>query len=245
MSNEALWSQANHTLTLIGQQNPTSEHIKTLHDGAITDLVQAIMNARLPSREKVREFYGLEPLPTEVVEIPPVLAVNVATTHTGILTVNYALSLEQMIAAGHYGENGDNWNKDITTAWFPIVGTGIMEFEWKVFDFGRNISSASAVKEIRDEDKTNPWEPAKTEHTLAYGAQFPKEQRKHPIIGLGSAPRVFGYRNVLELNMETLVSYKSRLKRVIVRAYGYRLYRTAGGSNTASHVARLLAELQI
>lgn len=68
MSNtdKALWSQANHTLTLIGQQHPTAGHIKVLHDGALTDLVQAIMNGSLPNRDEVRAFYGLPPIEEEV-----------------------------------------------------------------------------------------------------------------------------------------------------------------------------------
>src|SRR3989338_3704538 len=200
MSNDVTtWSQANHTLTLIGQQNPASEHLKALHDGAITDLVQAIMNGTLPSRDEVREFYGLESLQTETAEAPPVPIVS--AFHTGILKVDYGQTLEQMIAASNYGKGGKNWNSDITAKRFPIVGTGTAEFEFKVFDFGRDISSESAVEAIKADDKSNPWEPAKTEHTLAYGAQFPEEQRKNPIIGLGSVGRVLGFRGVLALRV--------------------------------------------
>ncbi len=198
MSNDGTWNQATHTLTLIGQQNPTSEHLKALHDGAITDLVQAIMNGTLPARDEVRKFYGMDSLHAETVGALPAPLASL-TAHTGILTVDYGQTLEQMVAAGHYGKDGKNWNKDITAERFPIVGTGVAEFECKLFDFGRDISSEDAVKAIQVDDPTNPWKPARTEHTLAYGAQFPDEQRKNPIIGLGSGTRVRGFRSVLAL----------------------------------------------
>ncbi|MEI6553201.1 MAG: hypothetical protein WCO09_01410, partial [bacterium] len=45
-------------------------------------------------------------------------------------------------------------------------------------------------------DLENPWEPAKIENLLAYGAKNPEEQRKFPIVGLGSVGEVGGYRYV-------------------------------------------------
>ncbi len=68
MSNTALWSQATHTLTLIGQQDPSSEHIKELHDGRLTDLLKAIQNGTLPDREVTRKFYGLGPVIPEPID---------------------------------------------------------------------------------------------------------------------------------------------------------------------------------
>lgn len=121
-----------------------------------------------------------------------------------ILRVDFNLTLEEMIIAGCYGPNGDNCNKDITPERFPISGSGIEEFEFKLFGegFENGISSERVIKIIKDDDKVNPWEPAKTEHTLAFGAQFPEEQRKHPIIGLGSVARVHGDRRVLCLDRD-------------------------------------------
>lgn len=108
------------------------------------------------------------------------------------LTVDYGQSLEQMIAAGHY-----NWtNSDITAKRFPIEGKGIVEFEGRYFNFDSNVSSEIAVKSIEQADTANPWMPAKIEHTLSHGAAFPKEQRKFPIVGLGSVAKVDGRRYV-------------------------------------------------
>ncbi|MCX6786943.1 MAG: hypothetical protein NTY93_00210 [Candidatus Kaiserbacteria bacterium] len=108
------------------------------------------------------------------------------------LTVDYGQSLEQMVAAGHY----DLKNDDITAKRFTIKGEGIIQFEAHYFHFNRTISSDDAVKEIEKSDTANPWSAAKIEHVLSHGATFPEEQRKFPIIGLGSVAEVDGDRNV-------------------------------------------------
>lgn len=108
------------------------------------------------------------------------------------LTVDYSQSLEQMIAAGRY-----DWkNSDITAKRFPITGKGAMEFEARYFHFNRDISSENAIKEIEAADTANPWSAAKIEHVLSHGKTFPEEQRKFPIIGLGSVAEVDGRRRV-------------------------------------------------
>ena len=108
------------------------------------------------------------------------------------LTVDYSQSLEQMTAAGRY-----DWkNDEITSKRFPITGKGVVEFEGRYFHFDRNISSENAIKEIEAEDTANPWSPAKIEHVLSHGKTFPEEQRKFPIVGLGSVALVYGRRCV-------------------------------------------------
>lgn len=108
------------------------------------------------------------------------------------LTVDYGQSLEQMIAAGHYDWKSD----DITAKHFPITGKGVVEFEARHFHFDRDISSKNAIKEIEAEDSSNPWSAAKIEHVLSDGKTFPEEQRKFPIVGLGSVAEVLGSRSV-------------------------------------------------
>jgi hypothetical protein len=108
------------------------------------------------------------------------------------VAVDYHKSLQDMIAEGHY-----DWvNGDITPKWFSITGTGIVQFETKVFHFARDITSDHAVAAIKADDKRNPWEPAKIESLLAYGAKHPDEQRQYPIIALGSVAEVYGFRHV-------------------------------------------------
>lgn len=105
-----------------------------------------------------------------------------------LLTVDYNQSLEQMIAAGQY-----DWkNSDITAKRFPIKGEGAVEFEARYFHFNHSISSENVIQEM----KKASWEPAAIEHLLAFGEKNPEEQRKFPIIGLGSVAGVDGDRGV-------------------------------------------------
>lgn len=70
MSNQALFTQANHTLTLIGQKNPTQEHLKRLHDGLLSDLLEAIMTGTITNRETFRTSIGLPSLQPVTVPEP-------------------------------------------------------------------------------------------------------------------------------------------------------------------------------
>ena len=104
------------------------------------------------------------------------------------LMVDYGQSLEQMIDAGRY----DYANNDITTKRFPIKGEGKVEFEGRYFHFNRTTSSKNAIAAMKEAG----WEPANIEHLLVLGEKYPDEQRKFPIIGLGSVAEVGGSRGV-------------------------------------------------
>ena len=104
------------------------------------------------------------------------------------LMVDYGQSLEQMIDAGRY----DYANNDITTKRFPIKGEGKVEFEGRYFHFNRTTSSKNAIAAMKEAG----WEPANIEHLLVLGEKYPDEQRKFPIIGLGSVAEVDGDRSV-------------------------------------------------
>lgn len=147
---------------------------KILSSGILADVFDP--NADLGNREAVRIALRLD------TGVPDVFH----------LTVDYRQSFEQMVAAGHY----DWFNTNITAERFPIVGEGVVEFEARYFRLNRNISSDDAVKEIESADTGNPWMPAKIEHTLSHGKTFPEEQRKFPIVGLGSVAEVSGSRHV-------------------------------------------------
>ena len=110
------------------------------------------------------------------------------------LMVDYGQSLEQMIDAGRY----DYANNDITTKRFPIKGEGKVEFEGRYFHFNRTTSSKNAIAAMKEAG----WEPANIEHLLVLGEKYPDEQRKFPIIGLGSVAKVYGNRSVPVLNKD-------------------------------------------
>ena len=117
-----------------------------------------------------------------------IAAVNSDVSGVFRLTVDCGKSLEQMIAAGHY-----DWkNSDITPKRFPIKGNGVVECEARYFHFNRNIFSEKAIEAMKEAG----WESAQIEHVLSLGATFPEEQRKFPIIGLGSVALVGGDRRV-------------------------------------------------
>lgn len=125
-------------------------------------------------------------------QIVPIQIGQSSTEQYPIITVDYGLSLEQMIAAGCYG-----WkNGDITAKHFPIKGNGTVTLETNLFDFSQTISSEAAVDAIAKADPRNPWRVAMIEHELAYGATYPEEQQKFPIIALGSSCRMGGDRFV-------------------------------------------------
>ena len=106
-------------------------------------------------------------------------------TPTIALRVNYGLTLEQMIAAGKYDWGCD----DITAKRFSIEGVGTGEFEAKLFHFDRYIPSDHAKSLIEEAG----YEPAKIEHLLAFGAAYPDEQWKYPIVALGSVGEIAGF----------------------------------------------------
>ncbi|MEK7536832.1 MAG: hypothetical protein AAB584_00075 [Patescibacteria group bacterium] len=61
MSTNATFGQAGHTLTIIGQQEPNTDHLKVLHNGYLADLMRAIKNGSLPNRQDFQKILGLLP----------------------------------------------------------------------------------------------------------------------------------------------------------------------------------------
>lgn len=104
------------------------------------------------------------------------------------ITVNYGMTLKQMIVAGQY-----DWaNKDITAARFPINGGGMVESAAQLIHFNYDISSDGATIEL---DRMG-LRPGRIEELLVFGATFPEMQRKFPIVALGSSCEIDGIRYV-------------------------------------------------
>jgi hypothetical protein len=108
------------------------------------------------------------------------------------VTVNYDLSLEEMIAAGRY-----DWKHyDITAERFPLQGEGQVEVEITLVHIGRDMSTDNVLKEL----DARGLRSAKIEELLALGADQPELQRKFPIIALGSVwCGLGGGRNVVDI----------------------------------------------
>lgn len=168
-------------LELLDQKDMTPERFQfLLGTGVFADIFDS--SATFADRDLWRNAFGLGKLVPDVI----------------ILPIDYSKSLEQMIAAVNY-----DWkNDELTAKRFPIVGEGVVEYEFRYFHFNRNVSSETAVDLIKREDVENPWYPAKLEHLLAFGENFPEEQRKFPIVALGSVGLVLGDRNVPCLHLD-------------------------------------------
>ncbi|MDD4994971.1 MAG: hypothetical protein PHW53_00650 [Patescibacteria group bacterium] len=95
------------------------------------------------------------------------------------VTVDYSKSLAEMIAVGDY----DFVNSDITAEHFPISGKGKVLRKLVLVHLGREATTDEALVEM----KLRGLKPADIEGILAFGAAYPDEQRKFPIVGLGSS----------------------------------------------------------
>jgi len=97
------------------------------------------------------------------------------------VTVNYDLTVEEMIEAGKY-----DWkNPDITSDNFPVTRRGTSEVEIHLVHFDRVIETEEVLREL---DKMG-LRPAELPELLALGAGSPDLQRQFPIIALGSVFR--------------------------------------------------------
>lgn len=88
-------------------------------------------------------------------------------------------TLADMLAAGKYSY----LNPNITEKNFP-VNPALYTIEGsKLYHFNKRMKTAQVFVAIR----ADGYEPDGLEKLLAYGAEHPEEQRKYPIIGLGSS----------------------------------------------------------
>ncbi|MDP3999550.1 MAG: hypothetical protein Q8P76_03085 [bacterium] len=99
------------------------------------------------------------------------------------LAVDYSQSLSDTIKACEF----DRINSDITEKHFPINKRPNGEVDTKMFHFNRPITSGQAIQEMDKEG----YRPAELPELLAYAKNNPDEQRKYPIVALGSVWRFF------------------------------------------------------
>jgi hypothetical protein len=98
------------------------------------------------------------------------------------LSVNYNLPLSGLVAAGKYSWVNDN----ITQKNFGKPdndNTGEVELETQIFNFGKSVSSETAVARMANAG----FRPANHFELAAFGAQHPKVQREKSIVALGSS----------------------------------------------------------
>ena len=111
---------------------------------------------------------------------------------TSKLVVNYDRSIEDSVKAGKY----DDTNSSITDKNFPSSEIGEKEVEFGMFHFNKVMDSS---EDVIAEMKKVGFRPATMKELFAYGEKNPEEQRKCPIIALGSVAGLSGGRHVGEL----------------------------------------------
>jgi len=99
--------------------------------------------------------------------------------------------LQRLISDGKY----DSVNSNIIDENFPVPENFVLGSDPKAFHFDHSISSEDVVKEM---DKVG-YRPAMIWDLLDFGAKNPEEQRKYPIVGLGSVGEIDGGRSVPDL----------------------------------------------
>lgn len=138
---------------------------RILSSGIFADLCDP--EARFDQRNSVRRALGLEFLVPDRFKL-----------------CTEGRTFDQLIAAGGY-----SWVQgEIKEKFFPIACDNT-KFEGALFRVPRIESYATPetmISLMQEEATSRPWRPAKLEHLLAFGEQFPDEQRKLHIAALGS-----------------------------------------------------------
>lgn len=147
-----------------------------------TAVFQALANAVIDvggSDEDLRRIEKDEVLRRKLAEMIVKKKVPAPLTPlTFLITIDYSLSLIQMIKLGHY-----DWvDSDITEKKFPFEGSGKKEAEIVLVHLNKVASTDEVFREL---DRRN-LRPAKIEELLAFAAKFPEEQRKYPVVALGA-----------------------------------------------------------
>jgi len=96
-----------------------------------------------------------------------------------IVSVDYGMSLADMIVAGQY----DGKNSDINSRNFPIKGEGTVNVNLELVHLDKSASFEDVLAYL----EANGMRPATVEELLAFGATYPEIQREFPIICLGSS----------------------------------------------------------
>lgn len=138
------------------------------------------MLALIHNSEALRASTLIERDPGRIVLLPE---------SAGRMVVDYSKALEERVMIGRY----DYARPDITASKFPIVGEGIVEFEFGYYLPRLRMPSEGVEKRIHLIDHANPWMSARIEHVLVHGAMFPDVQRSkrvEGIIGLGSSAQL-------------------------------------------------------
>lgn len=146
---------------------------------ALPDISEDVMQGWIGNPRGLKKVLKDVLCPTEEVTSCPKKGI---TAGAFSLTINSALTAEERITAGNYvWWNRDllNWRREDQSIY---TGTDNVSVSVELLHFNRAISTDEASVEM---DRQS-YRPANFEELTAFGEQYPDEQRKYPIIALGS-----------------------------------------------------------
>jgi len=157
---------------------PRSEFLSAF--GTALEIWKKIVEAVMSAGGNDDDLRRLLSNPDQVAQIAQLIVKPSSTTLESYpISVDYNLSLVDMVAAGKY-----DWiNPEITAKHFPIKGKGTVETERVLVHLNRQ----ATPKQVEEHLAAQDLEPARIEHLLAFGAANPELQREFPIIALGSS----------------------------------------------------------
>lgn len=97
------------------------------------------------------------------------------------MTVDPDFTFEEHIKLGNYDCDLTEMERD-----FPVTADQLGEWEWKLFHFDWCISSEEAIWLMKEDG----YDAGQIGHILTFREINPEEQRKYPIIGLGSVAKL-------------------------------------------------------
>lgn len=162
----------------------SSELLKNF--GKTFEVVKTLINAVLDLGGNDEDFLRILKDKGLAVEIAKLILAGKATgSPDGLepLNIDYEKPLPDAIKEGAF-----DWkNDDITSKNFPNGNheKGEATIKVKLYHFGRDMSSEGVVSAMGKDG----FRPAMLRELLAFAAKNPDEQRKYPIVGLGSVLR--------------------------------------------------------
>jgi hypothetical protein len=172
-------------LTMLDEQGVTVEIFQSrLCDGTLVDLFDP--NAKV-DRARLREALGLPALPINLGTGRDAIAL--ATF--GVLEVNYSEPYRSILLGAC---DGDHMDPNVAQRLFPLELVGRVRLEVALMHF--RFSAIRPIEDIarraRCIDKENPWQVAGIGSLCAFGQKYPDEQRRYPIVALGSVGEASG-----------------------------------------------------
>lgn len=156
MSDNATFDQAGHIFNLL--KGITKEEFEAMKP-LLSDLRAAGLGKVKVNRDAYRKTLGLSPLEL-------------------VIELKYGTTLDEMLAKAKF----NHVSHLITPENFPVTPPGASHNKAKLFHFKQELYPEEAIRRMNKKG----YEPAKIQHLIAFGIDFPEEQNRSNILALGS-----------------------------------------------------------